>query len=41
MRWKRAMSLARREYPRLGLERRRKIAGSIVGGSTKKKRRRR
>jgi hypothetical protein len=33
MTWDRAMRIAREEYPNLGLARRRKIAGSILGGS--------
>lgn len=37
MPWKRAMSIARREYPRLSLKRRRKIAGGIIGGKKRKK----
>jgi len=36
MKWKRAMQIARREYPSLSLNRRRKIAGSIIGGKKKK-----
>lgn len=39
MKWKRAMAIARRQYPRLSIKRRRKIAGSILGGKTKKKKR--
>jgi len=38
MKWKKAMRIAKKNYPNLSLERRRKIAGSIVGGSKKKKR---
>ena len=30
MKWKNAMQIARREYPRLSLSRRRKVAGAIV-----------
>jgi hypothetical protein len=30
MKWKRAMALARREYPHLGIKRRRMVAGAIV-----------
>lgn len=30
MKWKRAMGIARREYPRASLQRRRKIAASIT-----------
>lgn len=30
MKWKNAMAIARREYPRLSLNRRRKVAGDIV-----------
>jgi len=37
MNWERAMRIARKEYPRASLKRRRKIAGSILGGSRKKK----
>lgn len=32
MTWKRAMAVARRQYPDMGLERRKKVAGRIVGG---------
>lgn len=32
MTWKRAMAMAKNDYPRASLSRRRKIAGSIVGG---------
>jgi len=32
MTWKRAMAIARRNYPHLSLARRKKIAGSIIGG---------
>lgn len=32
MTWKRALAMANRQYPRLSLNRRRKVAGSIVGG---------
>ena len=37
MKWKRAMAIVRRQYPSYGLQRRRRIAGSIIGGRTKKK----
>ena len=37
MKWKKAMNIARTNYPRLSLNRRRRIAGSILGGSKKKK----
>lgn len=37
LKWKKAMRIAKENYPQLGLERRRKIAGSIVGGSRRKK----
>lgn len=30
MKWKSAMQLARREYPNLGLERRRRVAAAIT-----------
>ena len=33
MSWKRAMNIASKRYPRLSLARRRKIAGSIIGGA--------
>jgi len=36
MKWRRAMSIARREYPNAGLNRRKRIAGSIIGGKKKK-----
>lgn len=36
LKWKRAMQIARREYPNLGVSRRRKIAGAIIGGSRSK-----
>jgi len=35
MKWKRAMAVARREYPRAGLRKRKRIAGSILGGKRK------
>lgn len=37
MKWKRAMGIARREYPNASLKRRKKIAAGILGGSKKKK----
>lgn len=36
MKWKNAMQIARREYPNLSVERRRKVAGAIIGGKKKK-----
>lgn len=30
MKWRRAMQIARRQYPHLGLERRRKVAAAIT-----------
>ena len=30
MRWRRAMQIARRQYPNLGLERRRRVAAAIT-----------
>jgi len=35
MKWKRALRIATKNYPRLSLKRRRKIAGSIIGGKKK------
>lgn len=32
MTWKRAMRIARKQYPHFSLKRRRKIAGKIAGG---------
>lgn len=37
MTWKRAMGIARREYPSRSLKSRKKIAAGILGGSKKKK----
>lgn len=39
MRWKKAMSIARREYPGMSLKRRKKVAAAIVGKRKKRKRR--
>lgn len=39
--WKRAMNVARKQYPKASLKRRKKIAGSIIGGSRSKKNKKR
>ena len=36
MRWKNAMQIARRQYPSMGLARRKKVAGGIVSKGNKK-----
>ena len=35
MKWKNAMAVARRNYPKASLSRKRRIAGAIIGGKKK------
>lgn len=38
MKWKRAMQIARRHYPKLGIKRRRKVAAAIARLRKRKRR---